>query len=113
MPELPSTVGKPITPEEALKEQPRTIPPQVYEAFNFFLRTRITSYVINIIQNEVVSSILSRMPGTRRQELFDNHWLDIEDAYRDAGWRVSYFKPSCDEDGEAFWSFNFERKKDK
>lgn len=33
-----------------------------------------------------------------KDEIFDNHWLDIEDIYREQGWKVKYDKPGYNEE---------------
>jgi hypothetical protein len=44
--------------------------------------------------------------GVSRQEVFDNQWLDIEDIYREAGWKVSYDKPAYNETYKAYFTFS-------
>jgi hypothetical protein len=54
---------------------------------------------------DIVSSDNDDDPRPRQQVIFDNHWLDIEDHYRKAGWKVTYDKPSYYEDYDAFFKF--------
>lgn len=44
-------------------------------------------------------------PSVTRRQIFERHWLDVEDAYREAGWGVTYEKPSYNEDGMASFVF--------
>ena len=41
-----------------------------------------------------------------RQELFDNHYLDIEPAYRNAGWKVEFDKPGYNETYDSYFVFS-------
>lgn len=55
--------------------------------------------------------ILAALPNVKRQEIFDNGWLDIETVYEDSGWSVEYDKPGYNESYEASWTFKPKRKK--
>lgn len=101
-----SGLGRPITPKEAKKGHSEAIPPEVYDAFNDLLRKYGSQKTITIKQNEVMDSILKRLPTVKRQEVFDNNWLDIESAYIQNGWDVHYDKPGYNESYEAFWEFS-------
>lgn len=47
-------------------------------------------------QDEIVEVIIEKMGGKfkSREELFGNHWLDVEPLYIRAGWFVKFDKPS-------------------
>lgn len=60
----------------------------------------------NFTQNTLVEYCLRYAPeGTKRDMLFDNHWLDIEPMYRREGWIVEYDKPGFNEHYEATFTF--------
>lgn len=100
------TLGRPITPQEAKEGQPKIIPSVVYDVFNHLLTTRFArGNEVVITQDQVIDVILARMPELQRQEIFDNHWLDIENAYQAAGWQVSYSRVAYNESGRSFWTF--------
>lgn len=40
-----------------------------------------------------------------RNVVFANKWLDIEDIYREQGWRVDYDKPAYNENYQASFTF--------
>lgn len=100
------TAGRPITPKEAMEEQPHSIPPEVYDTVNEFIKLRSSDNPITITQNEVMAALLLRMPHVKRQQVWDSRWLDFEAAYKKAGWKVVYDKPGYDETYEAFWEFS-------
>jgi hypothetical protein len=105
---------KPITPNEVVSHKAKAvIPDYVFEAFNFLISKKFNNGSATILQKEVVERILSeanrhRDPPITSQYLFDNHFLDVEDVYREAGWVVEYDKPAYCETYEA--SFKFTKK---
>lgn len=111
-----SEKGKPITPREARAAARDSIPLEVFEAFNELLAEHGANAPITIRQEEVVDRIIEKMNRgvavkVTRAMIFDRHWLDIEDTYRDAGWSVEYDKPAYCEDYEAYWTFKPKRNK--
>ena len=97
---------KPITPEEAMKARP-PIPDFVFKAVNdlISLKARNTAK-ITIKQSEIVNKIIEYR-DVPKQEIYDKKWLDFEDIYRDAGWKVTYDKPGYNESYEAYFEFEF------
>ena len=57
-----------------------------------------------IKQTEVVRLI--EASGVKRTTIFEDHYLDFEDAYRSRGWTVEYDKPGYNESGEPVWRFS-------
>ena len=53
----------------------------------------------------VIKRILELNPEIKRQTLFDEHLLDVEDTYRQAGWKVEYCTPSRGEDFGHYFIF--------
>lgn len=103
---------KPISPNDI---QLKELPDFVLIAFNELLQNSFNKQkVITITQDKAIDKIIevsgrSDYRSTiSRQAIFDNHWLDVEDTYREAGWKVSYDKPGYCESYEA--AFKFERK---
>jgi hypothetical protein len=101
---------KPITPNEVVSHKTNVvIPDYVFEAFNYLISKNFRNGSATIKQNEVIERIISAHSETiTREYLFDNHFLDVEDVYREAGWRVEYDKPAYCETYEA--SFKFTKK---
>ena len=98
----------PITKEQAQeKVDDRIFPDFVIQAFNECIseaKIKKTSYVY---QKDVVDKILTLAPkGTKRNTIFDEHWLDVENHYRKAGWKVEFYKPHYSEtQSEAYFKF--------
>lgn len=101
---------KPISPNEIkLKE----FPDFVLIAFNELLQDSFNKQKIIIITQEKAINKIIEVSGrtdyrstVSRQAIFDNHWLDVEDIYRETGWKVYYDKPGYCETYEASWTFS-------
>ena len=81
--------GRPIKPEEIPKKI-KAIPVFVYDGFNELLEAKSTDEVgqtIKIELQEIVKKITELNNG---DDSFPRWWLDVEPAYRDAGWKVLY-----------------------
>ena len=96
--------GRPITPDEA-SESSAHIPPEVFDVFNSFLEGRPKGSHIRILQSSVVKMIEEKLK-CKRSDIFDKHWLDVEEAYRKVGWTVVYDKPAYCESYEAYYTFS-------
>ena len=42
----------------------------------------------------------------KRKEIYDKNWLDVEDVYESAGWKVEYDKPGYNENYEPTFTFS-------
>ena len=106
---------KPITPEEVSQE----MPDWVIEGTNNCIRKHWVELKqeSHFLQEELIGEIwkvFSRENGSADREawednLFKNHYLDIEPIYREAGWHVEYDKPAYYEDYKP--NFTFRKKK--
>lgn len=99
---------KPISPAEAKKSGRGGIPDEVFQVFNEYLEMGGGRTVI-IAQDEIATVISNRYSRLTRELLFRNKWLDVEAAYRAAGWDVEYDKPGFNETYEAHWTFKPKR----
>lgn len=102
---------QPITPQEVVDKKLESIPDEVILAFNGLIAKKFNGSSATIKQNEAINAILTLTEDERigRQEIFDNHWLDVEDIYRKIGWDVEFDNPGYNESYEAF--FVFKKKK--
>lgn len=100
--------ARPIPPEEIPVE--KVVPNEVIEAFNELMAETgyDNSRTITIRQNEVVARIVSK--GIDKDSIFKNKWLDVEDIYRNAGWKVRY-ESAAYNDTYFVPYFTFSRKK--
>jgi hypothetical protein len=98
-------MSRPIRPEEVVCSG---IPDNVIEAFNELIQENIRGKRAVILQEEIIERILSKYyddPLIARETIYANDWLDIEDLFRDAGWRVVYDKPSSYDSYPATFTF--------
>jgi hypothetical protein len=90
----------PIRPEEI--EQ--TLPEEVFTAFNELIRENLRGRVATVYQSDAEIRVADKLSLTKK-EVMDKGYLDVEDAYRKAGWKVEYDKPAYNESYEAFFRF--------
>lgn len=98
---------RPIKPSEVVAKKKKDIPNEVFEAFNELITQNFDGHSATIKQDEVVALIVKK--GLKRNAIFNNHWLDVEDVYRAGGWNVVYDKPGFNENYEAFFEFTPKR----
>ena len=92
---------KPIRPDQV---KPKTLPPEVIIAFNSLISENFRKGRSTITQDAVLKRIM-QATGVSRQKIIDNDWLEIEDLYRNAGWKVEYDKPGFNETYDAMFIF--------
>lgn len=101
--------GLPITPEEVVQQKKVQIPPEVFNAFNDMIAKHWNGISARFTQNAVVVAILAYLPEKNAGDIFSNHWLDVEDIYREAGWRVVFDRPGYCDSYEATFEFSKKR----
>jgi hypothetical protein len=97
---------KPITPAQVIKKKKDGLPPFVIEAFNTLIAKNFNGHSATIRQEDVLQVIMAAAPeGTTSDTVFNEHWLDVEDIFRKAGWTVRYDKPAYNETYEPTFEF--------
>ena len=94
-----------ISPKDITAHKQNSIPEFVFDAFNKLIAADFSGSVATVKQNAVIEQILASQIDIDRQTIFSNRWLDIEDVYEQAGWKVVYDKPGYNETYEAYWMF--------
>lgn len=87
--------GKPINVEEIDSLFKESIP-NVVDVFNsLILKHYSTITKSSVVKQEEVLEIVcgDEEENIKRSEVFYNHWLDVEEIFREAGWVVEYHKP--------------------
>lgn len=99
---------KPITPDQIAEAKLRAIPDFVYKSVNQLLTEKYTgSGTVTLPQKVIVDQILINGPeGLDRHKIFERGWLNFEEVYRAAGWRVNYDRPAYNESYDAFFEFS-------
>lgn len=103
-PDLQQELVRAITPEEAVELRKVIIPSEVLNTINHLIAEKLAGGRAFILQKEIVAAL--EEAGMNRNDIYDKHWLDFEDIYRDSGWKVTYDKPGWNESYDA--SFKFE-----
>jgi len=98
---------KPITPDEVEALQEQVLPDAVFDVFNELIAKHWSGHDAVVIQDEAVNRITERL-SCARGEVFAKGYLDVESAYRKAGWYVKYDKPGYNESYQAFFRFQRE-----
>jgi hypothetical protein len=101
---------KPISPDNIVEAKLKTIPDEVIQVFNDLIVRKWNGSSSCIKQDDIITEIQTKL-ACGLQEIFDNKWLDVEDAYRAEGWVVEYDKPAYNESYAA--TFEFKKKKNK
>jgi hypothetical protein len=94
---------RPIKPSEVAKGKIATFPDAVFEAFNELISVGFTNGSVTIKQDEVVK--LMEEKGLNHLDIFDNGWLNVEEAYEAEGWEVEYDQPGFRENYPATFKF--------
>lgn len=95
---------KPIRPNEISEEKVALFPDAVFESFNELIVQKWCGNSVIIKQDEVINLMIKK--GLKKEEIFSNGWLNIETAYKSAGWKVKYDKPGYNEDYEPSFIFS-------
>jgi hypothetical protein len=108
---------KPITPTEVggkkaelISKTREAIPSEVFEVFNELIVKYWDGNRSCLHQEEIVRLIVDKLHLENDRPLYDNHWLDVEGIYREAGWKVDYKKPDWGENYDPYFIFSKKRK---
>ncbi|MFA5933232.1 MAG: hypothetical protein WCV81_03125 [Microgenomates group bacterium] len=100
---------RPISPEEVAKKKIETFPDAVIESFNeLIVENDDGRRDIIVKQKDAVKLMESK--GLNSAEIYKRGWLNIEEMYRKANWKVGYEKPAMDEDFDAYFTFSRKRR---
>ncbi len=96
---------KPIKPNEVVEK--KVFPDEVITAFNELIAKNFSQGEASFKQEDIVKLIVAK--GIKRNTIYPNHLLDVEELYRAQGWEVEYDKPGFNETYEP--TFTFRKKK--
>ena len=100
----------PIKPSEVAAKKISSIPEFVFDAFNELIAKNFSGNRALVMQNSAIRESVKRSPNplypVTPGQIFAEGWLDVEDAYREAGWKVLYDKPAYNESHEANFTFS-------
>ena len=97
---------KPITPEEARNEAKSNIPEFVIIGVNNAIKSHYHKSGFTIKQKDILAEIMKVAPDDMtNNEIFENHWMDFEDLYKNFGWNISYDSPGYCESYDEKYEF--------
>ena len=96
---------KPVTPEELSEAPERSFPDEVIEAFNQLIRENYRNGGARFTFKQAASRIADRM-RVPLSYVYVEKMLDVEEAFRKAGWQVVMDKPGYNESYEGYWVFS-------
>lgn len=100
---------KALSPQDIIDDLGNIIPKSVIQGVNNLLKLKYRGDSVVLYQNEIIKEIMKiekQNNGTlTRQQLFDNHYMDFEPIFSQAGWKVVYDNPGYNETYEANFTF--------
>lgn len=97
-----------ITKKDAIMLKKAMIPDEIIIAVNSLIIKHLKPDGTAIVTQEEILKEVCGDPECgklTRDEIFDNHWLDIEDIYREKGWEVFYDQPCFSGSHNAYFEF--------
>ncbi|MCZ7862618.1 hypothetical protein O9X98_14680 [Agrobacterium salinitolerans] len=95
---------QPIRPDEIAEAKVGHIPAAVIEAFNKLIALNFSGGSAEVKQADVINEVVSTT-NLDRYEIIDKGYLNVEEIFRKAGWKVSYEKPDYTESFPAYFEF--------
>ncbi len=96
----------PIKPPEVLEYRKKIVPAEVIKIVNHLIAEKWEHNTRSalVYQDDIINDITSTL-GISRNEVFSSGYLNFEDVYKDAGWRVLYDSPGYNESYRAYFKF--------
>lgn len=94
----------PIRPSEVASHKTAVIPEKVFEVFNELI-TKAWDGQTAIVKQKVAEVRIAEALNVSCQAVLDEGFLNVEPAYREAGWKVEYDKPGFNETYEPTYKF--------
>mgnify|MGYP003512507362 CR=1 FL=1 len=102
-------MSKPITPAEVVDKKKEQLPNEVIDAFNALIAANITNGRARIRVEDIITLIKLKL-GVTREQVYEKHYLDVEDIYREVGWKVEYDQPGYCESYDATFTFTAKKQ---
>jgi hypothetical protein len=98
----------PISPREVVDAKLKILPDEVFQSFNELIARNYNGGSATVYQSDVVDLMVGR--DLDQSEIYKKGWLDVEDIYRKAGWKVEYDKPGYNESYAPYFRFSPKRQ---
>lgn len=94
-----------ITPDEVRKSRKDYIPEVIFNEINKLIVENFDGVESKVLQEDILKRVCTEETGLTSDKIFRYHYLDIEDFYKEAGWKVTYDKPAYCENFKAYFIF--------
>ena len=94
----------PIKPKDVVSVKAKSFPPEVIEVFNELIAKNYSNGSSTVLHKHVVDALVKK--GLKKDDIYDNHWLDVEEIFEKNGWDVFYDKPGYCESYDASFKFS-------
>lgn len=101
-------MGGPIRPKDVAARKTASIPEEVFVVFNNLIVENWTGSSATIMQADAALAIASALEISV-SDVYNRKLLDVEDAFKKAGWNVKYDKPGYNEEYSAYFVFSKKR----
>jgi len=95
----------PMAPSELGAWQTQEFPEAVWTAFNTLIARRWNGSAATFRQDDVVKAIVEASDTLTSDVIRERGYLNVEEAYRAKGWRVTYDKPGFNESYHPTFTF--------
>lgn len=85
------SVIRPIRPEEVTDQKKEQFPDEVIQAFNELIAEKAADGFSKVLVKDVVARMVAK--GLKRKDINKKGWLNVEDIFRQAGWKVMSDSP--------------------
>ena len=98
---------EPIKPQDIAQAKVKAFPDFVMQTFNELIAENFTNGKATVRQCDVIARMvkLAASEDVTRNVILNRGWLNVEEIFREAGWKVTYDKPAYNECYEAFFEF--------
>ncbi len=101
----------PIKPKEVQSKKDAALPQEVFDVFNQLIIDNWDGHSATVLQDEACERICKALKIKSCQTALDRGLLDVESAYRKAGWKVEFDKPGYNESYDAHFVFSKKRSR--
>lgn len=95
--------GVPISPSQ-VAEKKRQIMPEVIDIFSDLIARNFSNGSATVKAKDATAKICEVL-GVTRDVVYSNHYLDVEEVFREVGWKVKYEQPDYTENFDSYFEF--------
>ena len=97
----------PITPKQAASKQVKNKvwPSGVIEAFNELIAQKFDGRSAVFTFDEAFKTVAAKMECSLATVQANSWWMNVEDLYRQSGWRVDVASPAYNETDKGYYKF--------